>query len=296
MSENKNISTNVSIGLQPSNFQELKALAIHMGKSGFLGVRNESEAITLMMLAQQDGKNVVQACMDYHIIKGKPALTSQAILVRFQNAGGKIQYIERTEEKVVIEFWHKDSGKLTVEWNMEKAQKAGLAVGKDNWTKYPTQMLTARCISEGVRALYPACLGGVYSVEERQEFENDNVVQDIVIQNNQTENIIDIPQQTEWPIDIDYTVCPVKANKGKKWSELDTETLEKAIEYFENMYKGDDTAQWLEALYDVMNDRDVEAVEAKTEVIEPKVETPQTEIKNATQEDVYEVSEQLANS
>jgi len=45
------------------------------------------------------------------------------------------------------------------------AQRAGLA-GKDNWKKTPRAMLRARCIAEGVRATYPAALGGQLIVEE----------------------------------------------------------------------------------------------------------------------------------
>jgi hypothetical protein len=32
--------------------------------------------------------------------------------------------------------------------------------------KFPDQMLRARCIPEGVRAIYPACLSGMYTADE----------------------------------------------------------------------------------------------------------------------------------
>jgi hypothetical protein len=53
-------------------------------------------------------------------------------------------------------------------WTFEQAQKAGLT-GKDNWKNYPRAMLRARCIAEGVRAVYPAAIGGLMVSEEAQD-------------------------------------------------------------------------------------------------------------------------------
>ncbi len=57
---------------------------------------------------------------------------------------------------------------MTLDWTMERAKAAGLT-GKDNWRNYPRQMLKARCISEGVRAVFPGACSGIYSVEEVQD-------------------------------------------------------------------------------------------------------------------------------
>jgi hypothetical protein len=51
---------------------------------------------------------------------------------------------------------------------IEQAKKAGLT-GKDNWKNYPRAMLRARCIAEGVRAVYPAAIGGMLVAEEAQD-------------------------------------------------------------------------------------------------------------------------------
>jgi len=59
-------------------------------------------------------------------------------------------------------------GELTVTWDMKRATQAGLT-GKDNWKKYPAQMLSARVVAEGVRAVFPACLSGMYTSEEVQD-------------------------------------------------------------------------------------------------------------------------------
>ena len=56
-----------------------------------------------------------------------------------------------------------------MKWDKARATASGLW-GKSNWKTYPTQMLAARCVSEGVRALYPACLCGMYTPEEVSDF------------------------------------------------------------------------------------------------------------------------------
>jgi hypothetical protein len=49
------------------------------------------------------------------------------------------------------------------------AKKIGLA-SKDNWKNYARAMLRARCVSEGVRTVYPGCVVGVYTPEEVETF------------------------------------------------------------------------------------------------------------------------------
>lgn len=97
-------------------------------------------------------------------------MKADAMLARFQLAGGKVRWASLTDTKVVGEFTHESGGSATIEWDMDRAKAAGLG-GKANWLKYPRQMLRARVISEGIRTVYPACVVGVYTPEEVQDFE-----------------------------------------------------------------------------------------------------------------------------
>lgn len=138
-------------------------------QSGFLGVRNADEAITLMLVAQSEGRHPMTAAKEYHIIKGKPALKADAMLARFQLAGGSVRWETMTDTKVVGVFSHPQGGELAVEWDMERARKAQVISVNPNWGKYPRQMLRARCISEGVRSVYPAVICGFYTKEEVED-------------------------------------------------------------------------------------------------------------------------------
>jgi hypothetical protein len=149
---------------------DMSNMAQAFAKSGFFGYRNSSEAFTLMCLAQANGLHPAKAAERYHIIQGRPAMKADAMLAAFQESGGKVRWVKRTEKECTLHLSHPQGGELDVTWSIDRAAKAGLT-GKSTWKQYPTQMLSARCVSEGVRALYPACLCGMYTPEEVQDFD-----------------------------------------------------------------------------------------------------------------------------
>lgn len=79
-----------------------------------------------------------------------------------------MQWHELTDQIADATFSHPKGGSLRITWTFEQAQRAHLT-GKDNWKNYPRAMLRARCIAEGVRAVYPAAIGGMMVVEEAQD-------------------------------------------------------------------------------------------------------------------------------
>jgi len=178
-------------------------------KSGFLGVRNADEAITLMLVAQSEGRHPMTAAKEYHIIKGKPALKADAMLARFQLAGGKVEWKTMTDDRVVGVFSHPQGGSVEVDWDMARARKAQVVGVNPNWGKYPRQMLRARCISEGVRSVYPAVICGFYTKEE---------VEDIVAEESAKER----PEYAR-----EAAPAPVKTKKQKP-AEILKEAAEKA--------------------------------------------------------------------
>ena len=149
---------------------DMQTMAKVMASTGFFGFKRPEEALALMLIAQAEGRHPATIAQDYDVIQGRPALKSIAALARFQIAGGSVQWIESNDLRAVGEFSHPAGGTLRVTWDMERAKTAGLA-GKDNWKKFGAQMLRARCAAEGVRAVFPACLNGMYVSEEVQDFE-----------------------------------------------------------------------------------------------------------------------------
>jgi len=161
-------------------FEQQQAIAAAIAKSGMFGIKTAEQALVLMALCEAENLHPVTAVRDFHIIAGRPALKADAMLARFQSAGGSVKWGAMTDEKVSAIFTHPQGGSVEIDWDMRRAKAAQLT-GKEGsmWAKYPRQMLRARVISEGVRTCFPGATGGFYVPEEVQQFEpirQENVI------------------------------------------------------------------------------------------------------------------------
>lgn len=148
---------------------EIREMAEVAAKSKMFGFKSPDEAMAIMLLCQAENLHPAIAMRDFHVIQGRPALKADAMLARFQQAGGSVKWEEYTDERVSGSFSHPNGGSVTVTWTFEMAKKIGLTA-KDNWRNYARAMLRARCVSEGVRTVYPGCVVGVYTPEEVETF------------------------------------------------------------------------------------------------------------------------------
>ena len=155
--------------LQLHSVDDMSMMANAIAKSGLFGMKTADQALALMIVAQAQGKHPATITDDYDIIQGRACRKSSSLLTQFQAMGGTVQWDQDNHEsRQGATFSHPSGGSMHVAWDIERATKAGLT-GKDNWKKYPQQMMRARCISEGVRAVYPAAIGGMLVSEEAQD-------------------------------------------------------------------------------------------------------------------------------
>jgi hypothetical protein len=160
---------------------DIRVMAAAIAKSNLFGVKTEEQAFALMLIAQAEGMHPAIAARDYHVIQGRPSLKADAMLARFQRAGGMVQWKIYTDQEVSGVFSHPAGGSVEVNWTLAMADavktldlKSGQWVSlldKDNWKNYPRAMLRSRCISEGIRAVFPGVVSGVYTEEETESFE-----------------------------------------------------------------------------------------------------------------------------
>jgi len=149
-------------------FNDLRGMAQAIAASNLFGMKSAEQALALMLVAQAEGQHPATITQDYDIIQGKATRKTHSVLARFQQMGGKVEWHELTDRVADATFSHKAGGTLRMTWTFEQAEKAKLT-GKDNWKNYPRAMLRARCIAEGIRAVYPAALGGMMVSEEAQD-------------------------------------------------------------------------------------------------------------------------------
>ena len=149
---------------------QMQQMAKSLVASKMFGFKTEAEALSIMLIAQAEGRSPALAARDYHVIQGRPALKADAMLARFQQEGGVVEWDEYTDTKVTGRFSHPEScpKPVAITWTLDMAKRIGLA-NRDNWRNYPRAMLRSRCVSEGVRTVYPGIAVGIYTVEEVQD-------------------------------------------------------------------------------------------------------------------------------
>ncbi len=155
----------------PMTLSEIDRASTIISESGLFKMTKQ-DTFALMMIAQAEGLHPAIAIRDYHIIEGKPALRADAMLARFQQAGGRVEWRRLDAQAAIATFTHPAGGSVEIEWNMEMATAAELTTktqrngGKNMWQKYPRQMLRSRVISDGIRTVFPGVIVGAYTPEE----------------------------------------------------------------------------------------------------------------------------------
>lgn len=153
------------------SYHDIERIAGAFAQSRMFGVTDPAAALSLCLLAQAEGQHPAIAFRDYSIIQGKPAKKAEAMQRDFLSSGGKIKWLQLDDACVKAEFSHPTGGTAVIDWTMERAKAAGLG-GKENWKKYPRQMLRSRVISEGVRTVCPMATSGLYVPEEVADFDD----------------------------------------------------------------------------------------------------------------------------
>jgi hypothetical protein len=231
--------------------EQIERMAHAFAKSGLFGIKTVEQGVALMLIAQAEGLHPAVAARDYHIIQGRPALKSDALLARFQAAGGKVVWNAYNDQEVSGTFSHPSGGSATVVWTISQAKTAGLT-GKDVWKQYPRAMLRARVISEGIRTVFPGVSVGVYTVEEVQDFDAK-------------------PETRE--VQAEVTQAPIAATA----STIQPKTVAPKTELFEKLKKSawskEQLAQYSEAFFGVGSSAQL-SVEQLTELV--TVATSQT--------------------
>jgi len=202
-------------------FNEMQALANSVVKSNMFGIKSPEAALALMAIAQAEGRHPGIVARDYHIISNKPTLKADAMLARFLDSDGKVEWHSYTDEKADATFTHPRGGSVRVEWDMKRAKQAELG-GNGMWKKYPRQMLRARVISEGIRTVCPGVVVGMYTPEEVQDFEpqkKENVIEATFT--HVAEPIAPVVKEPAKPHTI---AIPMLAdNSGSDWMAFGTE-------------------------------------------------------------------------
>lgn len=126
------------------------------------------EAIAAAILTGAElGLGPMESMRSIHMVEGRPTMSAELMLARARSQGVRTWWVRTDAEQAVLEMQLPgDTRTQQMAYTMADAQRAGLA-GRGNWSKFPANMLRARCTSAAIRAFCPEVLGasGVYEAD-----------------------------------------------------------------------------------------------------------------------------------
>lgn len=158
--------------------QAIEKMGEMIWASGMFGCVKPEQGMVLAMQCLAEGKAPLELAKTYHIIEGKLTMRADAMLGRYLTTGGKVKWLVRSDTEVRA-IWSKDGNDVEISSTLEEFKNNGIAMSakgglKDNWRKFPKQMLTARNVSEAVRLLAPQIISGIYTPEEVADFSSQD--------------------------------------------------------------------------------------------------------------------------
>lgn len=134
-------------------------------------LRNKPAAVLACILAGREiGLPPMQSLSQIAVIEGRPSLMAQGARTLILSRGHELWVEESTITRCVMHARRRGEEHLhTATWTIDDAKRAGLAA-KQNWTRYPRQMLWNRCTGDLARIAFADVLGGMpYLAEELQD-------------------------------------------------------------------------------------------------------------------------------
>lgn len=188
-------------------FDALEKFGNYIYQSNMFGARNPAEGFVIGITCQQEGMTLLQFKERYHVMMGQVTIKSEAMLANLLELGGEYEIQARTPDRVAIKLTYKKASFLSeIKWEDIKNEeytragkdangksykifdKNGNVVGyntpveqrifKENWStpRRRMQMMWARAVSDGVRAVCPLATRGHYTPEEAIDFDESRVV------------------------------------------------------------------------------------------------------------------------
>ena len=129
--------------------------------------------VAAIILTARELKLPPMACLNglLYNVDGKITMSGQLINTMICNSGHEAKVMHLDKQKCVIRFKRSNQNLDEAQFytfSMDDAKEAKLA-HKDNWVKYPRDMLFNRCISAGARKFMPEVVGPYYTHEELRE-------------------------------------------------------------------------------------------------------------------------------
>ena len=144
------------------SMDDVERAAKAMSASGFFpDSKSAAQAVVKVLAGRELGFGAFASMTGVAVIQGKPVIGANLLAAAVKQTG-KYNYrvTEHTAEVCRIKFLEGNQEVGVSSFTMDDAKAAGLAT-KDNWKKYPRNMLFARAIANGQKWYAPDVFNGV---------------------------------------------------------------------------------------------------------------------------------------
>jgi hypothetical protein len=202
----------------------------------FQDAKDAFKAIVKIQAGQELGIPPVAAMTTIHVIKGKPSLGAQAIAALIKKSEKYDYRIREMSGSIcTVEMFEKINGKYESIGKTSFTEKDAKRAGTGNMSKFPRNMLFARCISNAVKWYAPdLIITGCYTPEELSggQFDTDENGEPVYAE---AEVIEEIPQEK---IDRLMELAEILGYEDQfrnSWIDHDEKWIDRKIAKAENM-------------------------------------------------------------
>jgi hypothetical protein len=145
-----------------NSMEDVERAARAMSASGFFpDSKQAAQAIVKVLAGRELGFGAFASMTGVAVIQGKPVIGANLLAAAVKQTG-KYNYrvTEHTDQICRIKFFEAGQEVGVSTFTMDDARAAGLT-NKDNWKKYPRNMLFARAIANGQKWYAPDVFNGV---------------------------------------------------------------------------------------------------------------------------------------
>ena len=231
--------------------------ALEIGKylvmSGMFGVNTAEAGAVIALMCYQEGMSLLEFQRTFHIVSNRPSMKADTMLAKFMENGGEFELLTRSREEASVKMRLKGGKWNTFSLTILQALEAGYPYKKkgstelsDTWKNLPANMLWARVVSDGVRVTDPRVNAGIYTPEEMEDDSSPKTVPDepkktgvdfskaaeelrSTKASKALSEIIKEPSSDATGLPTGNEIIEIGPHKGKKWKDLDNETLEKIL-------------------------------------------------------------------
>ena len=101
-------TTTTSVAALPiQTTQDLIGIGDTLARSGIMGIRNPADGVVIAATCIQEKISFLKFSETYHIVNGRPAVKSEAMLANFYQLGGEMEIVERSADRAEAKFTFK---------------------------------------------------------------------------------------------------------------------------------------------------------------------------------------------